>query len=160
MHHIFSGVFEDCDTAYKERRMLPRQKFRGPGGKSSIERLRELGFDPIEALVEAFKEIDQECKAQANIRDKKIVRLNKDGSTKAYSADFHMACVQRRADIADKLLPYGFSKVAPEGDNDFLPELHIHLSGKDEKFVLNGQPPEDSIEIVEKAREFVASREE
>jgi len=126
--------------------MATRQRYKGPGADASVKKLRQLGFDPMEALVQAYEEIDLECKAQADIRDKKLVRLRGDGKPKAYDADFHMACIERRSTIADKLLRYKYARV-PENESDDttnLPSLNINLTTDNKTFTLNPQPIEDN----------------
>ena len=120
--------------------MKPKRSYYTPGGPSSVQKLRDLGFDPLEALVEAYHEIDAECKMQSKIRDKELVRLKADGKAAQYSADFHMQCIERRSNIADKLTRYGYARVPETTDlNIGLPSLSINLTDTNEGFTINAQ---------------------
>lgn len=133
--------------------MTEKRRYRGPGGESAIKKLQDLGFDPIEAQVMAYKEIDHECKQQELIRDKKLIRLRGDGKEKAYSVDFHMMCIDRRAAIAEKLTRYMYARVPESNELNVpgLPSLNINLTDSDEGFTINPAVKEDSDEDVDQS---------
>lgn len=104
----------------------PKQKSLG----SSVEKLVALGFDPIEAMVKQYEALCEEIRTQEKIALGELVRLRADGKPKAYSPDYHMNIIDRAANLAEKLLRYGYGRV-PE-DKDLVPTtppvLNINLS--------------------------------
>lgn len=116
--------------------------------KSSVEKLNELGFDPIEAMVKKYNLMVIELECQKQIKDGTLVRLTASGQEKAYSPHFHMELAEKASNLAEKLMRYGYARVdegKDSGKNTTPPSLHINLSDKEGTFSLNvNQSPSDS----------------
>ena len=104
---------------------------------SSASKLTSLKFDPIEKMVTAYDQLCTEILFQEGMRDGTHHRLNKDGSFKQYSVDFHMGLVERAGNLAEKLMKYGYAPVKDEGDEGQNAVLNIHLSDQGGTFTLN-----------------------
>lgn len=111
---------------------------------SASDKLAELDFCPIEAQVNAYKKLMEEIAYQESLAagTNTVKRLNKDGSEKAYRIDFHMNLVARAAELAEKLMRYGYT-FAEEEDDDKMqtPVLNINLA--DGSTVTYGNAPQD-----------------
>jgi len=120
--------------------MLKKSLYRGPGSISAAEKLRSLGFDPIEVMVRTYKEVCKEAEIQAGMRDGRIVRLKADGNPRQYVPEVHMAVIDRQIAIGEKLLRYGYARVPETNDLNIglTPSLNITLHDTDETFILNG----------------------
>lgn len=86
------------------------------GSKRSRAVLRDLGFDPITALVEQYRELEEELRYHEALRAGTIVQLSEKGNPLRYRWEPHMKCYELLQAIGDKLLRYGYGRV-PEGDD-------------------------------------------
>lgn len=110
---------------------------------TSAAKLRSLGFDPIEAQVKMYELMVEEIKNQEKLATGELVRLNKDGSTKAYSIGFHMSLVERAAMLSEKLMRYGYARVSESNEvTTDVPALNIRLNDQGGTFSLN--PKDDT----------------
>lgn len=129
--------------------VTPRAKSLG----SSVEKLAALGFDPIEAMVRQYQSLCEEIQMQEKIALGEIVRLRVDGKAKAYSPDYHMNIIDRAANLAEKLLRYGYGRVLEDKDvvPNTPPVLNINLSdgttitlNKDDEDVSQGRSDQEA----------------
>lgn len=100
--------------------------------KSSVDKLDTLGFDPIEAMVKQYERMNAEIERQYLVQTGELVLLRADGKPKAYSAEYHMALIERASNLSEKLLRYGYARVdeKSEGGQIVTPVLNIHLSDR------------------------------
>jgi len=110
---------------------------------SSASKLASLGYDPIVMMLDQYKRMIEEIENQELIRDKKLVRLNKDGSAKAYNLDSHMLLLDRAAALAEKLMKYGYAPVKEDEADVNTPTLNIMLSDQGAVFTLNPKREDD-----------------
>jgi hypothetical protein len=102
------------------------------GQKRSIKRLEELGFDPIQEMVNTYDKLLGELEYQEGMRMGTVVEVRGDGKARAYRAEIHHALYDRLTNIAEKLVRYGYGRV-PEGivvDPSTIPPLRIELTDK------------------------------
>jgi hypothetical protein len=121
--------------------------------KKSQARLAELQFDPIEELVLQYRAIEGEIRYQELIRSGQITELRQDGKPKAYNADRHLALYDRLANIADKLLRYGYGRV-PELTNindGPKPTFVVNLTRPGEQYVINSEEATVPDELVDES---------
>jgi len=117
---------------------------RNKGLGSSASKLSELGFDPIVMMLDQYKRLLYELDIQEQIRDKKLVRLSQKGTPLAYNFDGHMALIERTANLAEKLLKYGYAPVKDGEEDVNTPTLNIMLSDQGAVFQLNPKREEDT----------------
>jgi len=114
---------------------------------SSASKLASLSFDPIEKMKIAYDQMCVEIEFQEGMNAGTHTRLNKDGSVKQYSVMFHMELVEKAANLAEKLLKYGYAPVKDGDDLKAPPVLHISLSDAEGSvFSLNHRKAEDGRE--------------
>lgn len=120
------------------------------GGKRSVTRLKQLGFDPIGELVANYRKLQEEIIRQEKIRDGEIVELTATGKPRSYRAEVHHALYDKLNMIGDKLLRYGYGRV-PETllveEKKPMP-LIVNLTKKGEVYIANDQQP-DQLEFDE-----------
>ena len=107
-------------------------------GQGSRDRLYDLGFCPLGALVDKYHQLEIESERQAGIRDKTIEVLKQDGKPQAYHLDSHLNVISRQIDIANAMLKYGYSPVTPTNVPLEKPKLVIELDS-DEYFQVVAQ---------------------
>lgn len=100
-------------------------------GQGSRDRLYDLGFDPLGALVDKYLQLEAESDRQAGIRDKTIEVLKADGKPQAYYLDGHLSVISKQIDIANALLKYGYSPVIATSMPTEKPKLVIELDGEE-----------------------------
>jgi hypothetical protein len=105
---------------------------------NSAHRLSSLGFDPIQKMAENYARLLKEIETQEQISEGTYHRLNKDGSHKAYLVDFHMDLIEKAANLAEKLLKYGYAPIKEAVEDKPVPVLHISLSDQGGTFTLGG----------------------
>lgn len=110
-----------------------------PGSTRAMQRLKELGFDPIGALVDKYKELEYECKRQEEIRNGTLVDINPaTGKVRSYYVDGHMSIIDKQIQIADKLLRYKYGRVPEvEEKEESKSALIINLTPKGGEFSIN-----------------------
>lgn len=107
---------------------------------SGIDKLNELGFDPLEAQVRMYNNMLIELDLQEQIKAGTLIRLNAAGKERPYSERFHTDLMEKAANLAEKLSRYAYARVtenADSGKDTTPPSLHIHLSDKEGTFSLN-----------------------
>lgn len=111
-----------------------------PGHRSAI-RLRTLRFDPLQELVNKYRELEREVERQEKIRDGIIVELNAKGQPRSYRPEVHHAIYEKLINISDKLLRYAYARVPEEvvEDRPTAP-LVVNLTKKGETYVVNDEP--------------------
>jgi hypothetical protein len=81
------------------------------GGRLSVAKLKDLGFDPIEALVHQYRFLEEQLQYYNDWRDNKIVPLTSTGKTKWYNEQTHMNLIDKMTAVSDKLLRYKYGRV-------------------------------------------------
>lgn len=110
--------------------------------KSSVQKLRELGVDPIEYQVEIYNEVCKEIKELQSLKDAPKVLRN--GDTRRYSAMAHAQLLVIKQKIANDLMRYGYART-PETVNvkPAVPKgITINLTPKGGVFT-----PEDVVDV-------------
>lgn len=107
------------------------------GGARARSRLRQLEYDPLDALVKRHKQLEQELEMQEQLRDGKAVRLRQDGKPKAFVFEQYLGVQRELISIAEKLLRYKYGRV-PEtetpGSNGVKPQMLVRLNAKGDVF--------------------------
>jgi len=88
-------------------------------------------------MYEQYERLIAEIKNQEKIERKEMTRLNKDGSEKAYNLITHMDLVERAANLAEKLMKYGYTPAKDDDDDTPTPTLNINLTTDNTTFTLN-----------------------
>jgi len=129
---------DNTQPAWKPGNQLGIPKFHA-GGNKSVNRLRQLQYDPIGELVAKYRMLEAEIARQEKIRDGVIVELTATGKPKSYRAEVHHALFDKLIAIGDKLLRYGYGRV-PETvvveEKKPLP-LIVNLTKRGETYVVN-----------------------
>lgn len=127
-------------TAIEPRRVALFQK----GAKRSQERLKRLYYDPIEKLVNDYKEIEDEIEYQKKIRSGQIVELTATGKPRPYRPELHHALYDKKINIAKELLRYGYARVPEVLETmDTTPKsLVVNLTKKGETYEVNKEQPQ------------------
>jgi len=115
--------------------------------KSAVVRLAELGFDPIEKLVDLYHEISKEITELEQLKTNPLVLKN--GDTRRYSSMAHAQLITTQQKLINDLMRYGYARV-PETVN-IKPEapkgITINLTPKGHTFdpdsVVDVMPIED-----------------
>ena len=81
------------------------------GAKKSVERLRNLMYDPIGELVCTHRRLEIELLRQELIRDNEIKDLTPTGKPRAYSTMHHYSLFDRLIKINESLLRYAYGRV-------------------------------------------------
>lgn len=110
----------------------------GRYSKSSVARLRELGFDPIEKLVQLYEQIDNEITDLTRLKEAPI--LLKNGETRRYSSMAHASLLTTQQKLINDLMRYGYARVSETVNlkNNTPPGLTINLTPKDGVFNVDG----------------------
>lgn len=114
------------------------------GATASQKKLRDLGFDPIEALVNDYHAINKLIKIEEDVRDGKIVRLSSKGNVLTWYPDTLTRLVEQRTQVADKLLRYNYGRV-PEtviNEHNIVPPMRIQLTEDNESYHTSGENPD------------------
>jgi hypothetical protein len=121
----------------------PRFNF---GGKRSVERLKQLDFDPIGALVESYNKIQKDLEFYEAWRDGEIVMFTATGKPRNYNAEAHLALYDKMIKIGEALLRYGYGRVpenVEENGKTIMP-LVVNLTKKGESYSVNDYQPDDN----------------
>ena len=95
---------------------------------SSKQRLVDLGFDPLGALVDKYLELEEASQRQYDIRDKKLSTYTSQGKPAAYYQDGHLEMTKMQIDIAKALLKYAAAPVPVEVNvNETIPTFEVIL---------------------------------
>ena len=120
------------------------------GTKRSNERLAELGFDPIEKLVELYKSLEAEHEYWMELKKvSQVQELTKGGKhkkTHRYSGHAHAAILAQMEKVANDLMRYNYGRV-PEtiNVNAVKPQgMIVNLAGIEKKpdsepLIINGK---------------------
>lgn len=114
------------------------------GGNKSINRLKQLQYDPIGELVATHNKLKAELERQEQIRDGVIVELTATGKPKAYRAEVHHALYDKVIAISEKLLRYNYGRV-PELNvvESRVPQpMVVNLTKKGDTYVINNEMPD------------------
>ena len=120
-------------TVSVQQPLEPSRRGRKPGQtprhtKLAVVRLAELGFDPIEKLVELYHEISKEIAELEQLKTNPLVLKN--GDTRRYSSMAHAQLITTQQKLINDLMRYGYARV-PETVNvkpDTPPALVINLT--------------------------------
>ena len=116
------------------------------GGKRSIAVLKANNFDPITELVNTYKHLLSELQFWEDVRSGRKIPLDGNGKPLRYNADAHVALLNLKATIGDKLLRYGYGRVPEHVEPPKVTQpLIINLGGTDGTFSIN-EPLEGEIE--------------
>lgn len=114
--------------------------------KSSVEKLRSLGVDPIEYQVEIYNEVCKEIEELQQLKN--APKMLKNGDVRRYSAMAHAQLLVIKQKIANDLMRYGYARtpetvnvapVAPKG-------ITINLTPKGGKFDADGVVDVETVE--------------
>jgi phosphoglycerate-specific signal transduction histidine kinase len=102
--------------------------------KASVQRLDDLGFDPISELVKTYEMLKLEVQRQEDIRDGRVVELTTKGTPKAYYAETHHALYDKMIKVGESLLRYKYGRV---------PEVSLEQERPHSQLIINltGQAP-------------------
>ena len=140
-------------TVSVQQPLEPSRRGRKPGQtprhtKLAVVRLAELGFDPIEKLVELYHEISKEITELEQLKTNPLVLKN--GDTRRYSSMAHAQLITTQQKLINDLMRYGYARV-PETVN-IKPEapkgITINLTPKGHTF-----NPDDVVDVVSQTRE-------
>lgn len=113
------------------------------GSSTSVSKLQQLHFDPIERLVATYIKLEDEIDRQERLRSGALKELMGNGKQRSYRQEDHFALYDKLINISEKLLRYRYGRV-PEGDNqDKIRKagaLVVHLTKKDGVHQINGDP--------------------
>jgi hypothetical protein len=119
--------------------------------KSAVIRLYELGFDPIEKLVELYREISKEIEELDRLKLCPIMLKN--GEVRRYSSMTHAQLLTTQQKLINDLMRYGYARV-PETVNvktDIPKGITINLTPKGSTFNVD-----DVVDISDVADEEVS----
>jgi hypothetical protein len=113
------AVADNDPTVNIEQPPEPRHKGRKPGAvarhnKSAVIRLAELGFDPLEKLVQLYGEITTEINELNELKTNPKVLKN--GDIRRYSSMAHAQLITTQQKLINDLMRYGYARV-PETVN-------------------------------------------
>lgn len=135
-------------TVSVQQPLEPSRRGRKPGQtprhtKLAVVRLAELGFDPIEKLVELYHEISKEIAELERLKTNPL--LLKNGDTRRYSSMAHAQLITTQQKLINDLMRYGYARV-PETVN-IKPEapkgITINLTPKGHTF-----NPDEVVDVV------------
>lgn len=109
------------------------------GGIRSVNRLRDLKFDPIGVLVDQYKKIEIEIQHQEEIKNGRRIILSAKGNPMSYRPEVHHALFDKLINIGEKLLRYGYGRV-PETSiiEEKRPQpLIVNLTKKGDTYIVN-----------------------
>ena len=120
-------------TVSVQQPLEPSRRGRKPGQtprhtKLAVVRLAELGFDPIEKLVDLYHEISKEITELEQLKTNPLVLKN--GDTRRYSSMAHAQLITTQQKLINDLMRYGYARV-PETVNvrpEAPPPLVINLT--------------------------------
>lgn len=127
--------------------VIPIKRFHA-GSERSKERLRVLGYDPIGELVATYHEILKLIELEYKYRDKEIVRLNAAGKEVNWYPDMLEKLLDKKINIADKLLRYGYGRV-PETqmiEEKQMPAFIVHTTKQGAVYHTGGEDNDESVE--------------
>lgn len=111
--------------------------------KSAVVRLAELGFDPIEKLVQLYHDISREIEELDQLKLTPLMLKN--GDVRRYSSMAHAQLITTQQKLINDLMRYGYARV-PETVN-IKPEapkgITINLTPKGHKF-----DPDSVVDVV------------
>jgi hypothetical protein len=81
------------------------------GSERSRLKLVQLGYDPIQALVNISEQIEADIKREYDIRDGRIVTFNAKGQEKNWYPETLLRLIDMRINVAAQLLRYGYGRV-------------------------------------------------
>lgn len=101
---------------------------------TSVAKLKSLGVDPIDYMVNTYDEITAEIEEQQKLKKYPVILA--DGSKRRYSAEMHARLLEIKQKIGNDLMRYGYARV-PEtiGLNSTEPKgLVINMVSDDNVF--------------------------
>ena len=122
--------------------VLHKHKRFKTGSKSSVTRLQQLYFDPIEELVKKYREIEEEIAYQQRMRAGTVIELTSTGKVRAYRAEIHHALYDKLIKVGESLVRYKYGRV-PELQNEkdnAPPSFIVNLTSKGDQYIIN-EPP-------------------
>jgi hypothetical protein len=111
---------------------------------SSVTKLQQLKYDPIESLLMTRAKLEKEILYQEQVRDRKIIPLGANGKERGYYADTHMMLFAQMSRIDEALIRYGYARV-PETVNineERTAPLVINLTPKGQPYIINRETEE------------------
>lgn len=110
------------------------------GGRLSVAKLRDMGYDPIEALVTQYRFLEDQLQYYNDWRDNKIVPLTSTGKTKWYNEQAHLGIIDKMTAIADKLLRYKYGRVPETNiiEDKMRSPLVINLTKEGDTHIIGG----------------------
>jgi len=99
-------------VSVKEIKQLVETKPNFKAGHKSQVRLEELGFDPLQELVQLYRKLQDEDTLMCALRDGVYVPLNEYANPIRYSYVAHTNLLSQLEKVASQLMRYGYSRVS------------------------------------------------
>ena len=95
----------------------------------SVEKLDELGFDPIEKLADIYKRLEREDAFYLKARDTEFIDVSTDGkkTKRRYSSVAHVGVISQMAGVASSLLRYKYTPIQEIENEKTPPPLVIKV---------------------------------
>lgn len=109
--------------------------------------LSRLEFDPITAMVNKYRELEEELAYQKKLRSGAVLELTSQGKPRAYRAEIHLSIFDKQLVVAKELLRYKYGRVSEGEQNDKPPlaPMVVQLTSEGDTHVINdGLDEEDS----------------
>jgi hypothetical protein len=91
-------------------------------GHRSVKKLRELGFDPLEAQVKLYKELVIEEAFVRSLRNGKVIHVDCEGKRVKYSAMYHTSLLTMIQKTAEAMTRYAYGRVPETVQNEDKPQ--------------------------------------
>ena len=105
----------------------------------SEKRLKKLGFDPLDKLVDVYRKLEAECLYYENWKSKKLVPLSQKGNELSYPAAIHLDVIDKMGQVADKLMRYGYARISEtlQVEAKATSALIVNTTRKGETYIVN-----------------------
>jgi len=117
------------------------------GSARSKERLAQLSFDPIQELVVLYREVEALIQLEYKYRDREIIRFTTKGLEMAWYPDNLDKLLDKKMNISDKLLRYGYGRV-PETtvvEDKRMPAFVVHTTKKGAVYHTGDREEDDQV---------------
>lgn len=84
--------------------------------KNAVKRLHDMGFDPLEKLVNLYEELEEE--SQEMLKLKQAPKILPSGRTINYSSMAQVALFATRQKLLNDLMRFGYARVPEKGDDE------------------------------------------
>ena len=132
-------MFKNRDIPEMIEKQPPFGAIKRPGKVESRAKLKKLGFDPIEKLVNLYNKLEQENEFYCKLREvgqlQELDNMGEPIRTVRYSHIAHTNILSQLEQVSSQLLRYRYARV-PETINmesSKIPTLNINLTGVDDE---------------------------